>query len=71
MSDEALTQDEINQLLAVINAGDNTEFSAEVIRKLEAAKQHYYEFNKRKIEILTQDEINQLLTAINAGEAQD
>jgi flagellar motor switch protein FliM len=71
MSDEELTQDEINQLITGIDAVDNTEFPAEVIRKLEVAKQRHDEFYKRKTAILTQDEINQLLTAINADDGAE
>ncbi|MDR1635919.1 MAG: hypothetical protein LBR93_01145 [Treponema sp.] len=71
MSDGTLTQDEINQLIAGINAADNTEFPAEVIRKLEVAKQRYDEFYKQKPAILTQDEINQLLTVINADDSTE
>jgi flagellar motor switch protein FliM len=62
---DVLTQDEINQLIKSILAGDPTEFSAEIIRKLELAKQNSDAFYKRETAILTQDEINQLLTAID------
>jgi flagellar motor switch protein FliM len=62
---DVLTEDEISQLIKTIFADEPTEFSAEIIRKLEVAKQYHDAFHKRKTAILTQDEINQLLAAID------